>query len=77
MSPPLVWLLDAYVQIFRAHYSVPEASAPDGRPTGAFRGFAPELSELRWRGADRAALEALFEETGVTGLLGRVSRFAD
>ena len=39
--------------------------------------FAPELSELRWRGADRAALEALFEETGVTGLLGRVPRFAD
>ncbi len=40
---PRVWLIDAYVQIFRAYHSMPELTAPDGRPVGAFRGYAASL----------------------------------
>ncbi len=39
MSDPLVWLIDAHVQIFRAYYSMPEMEGPDGSPVGAFRGY--------------------------------------
>ena len=43
MSDPLVWLIDAHVQIFRAYYSMPEMEGPDGSPVGAFRGYLATL----------------------------------
>ena len=45
MAPPepLVYLIDAYVQIFRAYHSVPDLRAPDGRSVGAFRGYTSQL----------------------------------
>lgn len=45
MAPaaPLVHLIDAPVWIFRAWFSLPEMSAPDGTPTNAAYGFANTL----------------------------------
>ena len=43
MSRPVVWLIDAHYQIFRAYYSMPDLTAPDGRPVGAFRGYVAVL----------------------------------
>jgi len=40
---PLVHLIDASVYIFRAYYSLPPMSAPDGTPTNAVYGFANTL----------------------------------
>jgi ribonuclease HI len=40
---PRVWLIDAFVQIFRAYHSMPELHAPDGTPVGAFRGYSASL----------------------------------
>ncbi len=43
---PLVWLIDAYVQIFRAFHSLPDMRSPDGRPVAAFRGYVSSLARL-------------------------------
>jgi DNA polymerase-1 len=43
MSRPLVWLIDAHYQIFRAYYSMPDLQAPDGTPVGALRGYVAVL----------------------------------
>jgi len=40
---PLVHLIDGSVYIFRAYYSMPPMSAPDGTPTNAAYGFANAL----------------------------------
>jgi DNA polymerase-1 len=40
---PLVHLIDGPVYIFRAYYSMPPMSAPDGAPTNAAYGFANTL----------------------------------
>ena len=40
---PLVYLMDASVYIFRAYYSLPLMSAPDGTPTNAAYGFTNTL----------------------------------
>jgi len=40
---PLVHLIDGSVYIFRAYYSLPPMSAPDGTPTNAAYGFANSL----------------------------------
>jgi len=40
---PLVHLIDGSVYIFRAYYSLPSMSAPDGTPTNAAYGFANAL----------------------------------
>jgi len=40
---PLVHLVDGSVYIFRAYYSLPPMSAPDGTPTNAAYGFANSL----------------------------------
>jgi DNA polymerase-1 len=40
---PLVWLLDAYEQVFRAYHALPDLRAPDGRPVAAVRGYASTL----------------------------------
>ncbi len=40
---PLVHLIDGSVYIFRAYYSLPSMSAPDGTPTHAAYGFANTL----------------------------------
>ncbi len=43
VAEPLVWLIDGYVQIFRAYHSMPDLRAPDGRPVGALRGYLSSL----------------------------------
>ena len=43
MSAPLVHLIDAHVYIFRAWFSLPPMSAPDGTPCGAAYGFTNTL----------------------------------
>ena len=43
MRRPLVWIIDAHYQIFRAYYSLPDLRAPDGTPVGALRGYASVL----------------------------------
>ncbi|MCP4004335.1 MAG: exodeoxyribonuclease IX [bacterium] len=40
---PLVWILDAHYQIFRAYYSMPDLRTPDGAAIGAFRGYTSAL----------------------------------
>jgi DNA polymerase-1 len=40
---PLVWLFDAYFQIFRAYHALPDLRAPDGSPIGALRGYTQTL----------------------------------
>ena len=40
---PHVHLIDASVYIFRAYYSLPSLSAPDGTPVGAAYGFVNTL----------------------------------
>ncbi len=40
---PVVHLVDGHVYIFRAYYSMPSLSGPDGEPTGAVRGYASTL----------------------------------
>jgi len=40
---PLVHLIDGPVYVFRAYYSLPPMSAPDGTPTNAAYGFANTL----------------------------------
>lgn len=42
-SRPLVHLIDGSVYIFRAYYSLPPMSAPDGTPTNAAYGFTNAL----------------------------------
>ncbi len=42
-SRPLVYLLDAHYQIFRAYYGLPDLRAPDDSPIGAFRGYTATL----------------------------------
>jgi DNA polymerase-1 len=46
MGRPLVWILDAHYQIFRAYHALPDLRAPDGTPTGAVRGYAASLLRL-------------------------------
>ena len=51
-SRPVVYLLDAHYQIFRAYHSVPDLRAPDGSPVGALRGSGTQFSSIktgRWR----------------------------
>lgn len=49
MSRPLVWLIDAHYQIFRAYYSMPDLTAPDGTPVGALRGYVAVLIKFLTR----------------------------
>jgi len=42
-SAPVVYLIDAHYQIFRAYHSLPDLRTPDGRPVGAVRGYAQVL----------------------------------
>ena len=42
-SRPLVYLIDAHVQIFRAYYSMPELLGPAGQQVGAARGYIAQL----------------------------------
>lgn len=42
-DPSTVHLLDAHVYVFRAWFSLPEMSAPDGTPTNAAYGFTNTL----------------------------------
>ena len=45
--PPVLYLVDASVFIFRAYYSVPvEIADPDGNPVNAVHGFARFLGDL-------------------------------
>ena len=45
--PPVLYLVDASVFIFRAYYSVPtEVADPDGNPVNAVHGFARFLGDL-------------------------------
>jgi len=54
---PLVHLIDGSVYIFRAYYSMPPMSAPDGTPTNAAYGFASTLIKyLTETGATHAAV---------------------
>jgi len=48
MCQPVVHLIDSHVYIFRAYFSLPDMSAPDGTPTNATYGFANTL--LRYLG---------------------------
>jgi len=43
VTSPVVWVIDAHYQIFRAYHSLPALAAPDGTPTGALRGYAAQL----------------------------------
>jgi len=43
MTAPVVHLIDAHVYIFRAWFSLPPMSAPDGTPCGAAYGFTNTL----------------------------------
>jgi len=45
-SRPLVYLLDAHYQIFRAYHSLPDLRAPDGAPVGALRGYTATLMKF-------------------------------
>ena len=45
-SRPLVYLLDAHYQIFRAYHSLPDLRAPDDTPIGAFRGYTATLMKF-------------------------------
>lgn len=50
--PPVLYLVDASVFIFRAYYSVPiEVADPDGNPVNAVHGFARFLGDLIERAA--------------------------
>ena len=50
--PPVLYLVDASVFIFRAYYSVPiEVADPDGNPVNAVHGFARFLGDLLEREA--------------------------
>ncbi len=42
-SRPLVYLLDAHYQIFRAYHALPDLRAPDDTPIGAFHGYTATL----------------------------------
>jgi len=44
--PPTVHLVDATYELFRAHFAVPPAKAPDGREVGAVRGLLATLLYL-------------------------------
>jgi DNA polymerase-1 len=56
-SRPVVYLLDAHYQIFRAYHSVPDLRAPDGSPVGALRGYAATLIKfLRERSPTHVAV---------------------
>ena len=41
-----VHLVDATYELFRAHFGAPPATAPDGRPVGAVRGFIQTMLAL-------------------------------
>ncbi len=41
-----IHLVDATYELFRAHFGSPPAAAPDGRPTGAVRGFIQTMLAL-------------------------------
>jgi len=43
---PTVHLVDATYELFRAHFAVPPAKAPDGREVGATRGVLATLASL-------------------------------
>jgi len=52
--PPVLYLVDASVFIFRAYYSVPiEVADPDGNPVNAVHGFARFLGDLLERESPR------------------------
>ncbi len=42
-SPPVVYVLDAHFQIFRAYHSLPDLRSPAGEPVGAVRGYTQVL----------------------------------
>ena len=41
-----IHLVDATYELFRAHFGAPPATAPDGRPVGAVRGFVQTMLAL-------------------------------
>jgi DNA polymerase-1 len=60
--PPVLYLVDASVFIFRAYYSVPiDVVDPDGNPVNAVHGFARFLSDLLQRQAPRQIAVAFDE----------------
>ena len=62
---PLVHLIDGPVYVFRAYYSMPPMSAPDGTPTNAAYGFANTLIKyLADTGATHAAVA--FDASGAS-----------
>jgi 5'-3' exonuclease len=61
--PPVLYLVDASVFIFRAYYSVPiDVVDPDGHPVNAVHGFARFLGELLQREKPRH-LAVAFDES--------------
>jgi len=60
--PPVLYLVDASVFIFRAYYSVPiDVVDPDGNPVNAVHGFARFLSDLLQRESPRRIAVAFDE----------------
>src|SRR5207344_1808008 len=60
--PPVLYLVDASVFIFRAYYSVPiDVVDLDGNPVNAVHGFARFLSDLLQRQAPRQIAVAFDE----------------
>ena len=45
-SPVKLYLVDGTYELFRSYFGPPPASAPDGRPIGAVRGFVQSLLVL-------------------------------
>ena len=61
--PPVLYLVDASVFIFRAYYSVPvELADPDGNPVNAVHGFSRFLGDLLERLAP-ASIAVAFDES--------------
>jgi 5'-3' exonuclease len=67
---PRVWLIDAFVQIFRAYHSMPDLSGPDGQPVGAFRGYSASL--LKFLARQQPTHVAVAWDHGMTSFRNRL-----
>ncbi len=72
-SRPVVYLLDAHYQIFRAYHSLPDLRAPED--------LAPEFAlcaeVTRALGIPLFEIEGLFGRLGINAMLERVPRWRD
>jgi 5'-3' exonuclease len=78
-SRPLVYLLDAHYQIFRAYHSLPDLRAPDGSPVGDATDNIPGVRGIGARTAKAllGQLEGLFGRLGINAMLERVPLWCD